>query len=845
MKNFRPPQAPLVLGSTGLALLLPALGISLPATAQDLVLEEVVVTARKREESLQEAPLAVSAYSSRALQDAGIDSLDDLSAIVPGLDLKSGNGVTGKANIFIRGVGQRNTGPQIDTGVGIYLDGIYIARADGGMLDINDIGSVQVLRGPQGTLFGKNTTGGAVLFNTVRPQEEFEANVSVRTGNFNRLDGTAMINVPLGENLATRLSLTSTKRDGYMPNITTGVEHNDEDRLSGVWQLRWNASDDLTFDLNAVHTKTNQNSRGQKCQPVEGIDGWQSVALEGLLGVAVVPTDTTTLCNESFNAGDYGWAGDEGRSTLYRAETTGLTLTAEWDLNDNMSFKSITGWRESIGADANDLDPTSAVLVYQSTYEHPEAIPLKTTQYTQELQLTGSAMDGAIEYVTGLYYFTEETDERALVSETSSVQLGVAPGLYSLGSQRTELLADNDAFAVFSQVDWSINDAWTLTLGGRYTSEDRFLERRRAALDPATLSNNGTAVTAVGGGIFILADPNSFNRNWGFFDPVTTTGEVSENEFTPMASIRYSFEGTGFINSGTAYFTYSEGFLSGGLSESPNVIVDANEVPVLDGNGNVIPGPFDEFEAEEVTNFELGLKIDAWEQRLRMNAALFYSDYKNRQLTTIVINRALGTPAGATFNAPKSSISGLELETTILPFGQLELTANVSLYKGDIKEFEDIRLSYVPVPAGLDCINDGIGDVQLGASCVDENVIDRSDEDLVRLPERTIFLAAQYRFEGDYGTIVPRIQYSKKWEIERCFERGSCESGLWRGDETDLSARLSWYSPESNYRVTLFGTNLTDERFVIGGQPLVDTLGFGGVIYNPPRMYGVEFEANF
>lgn len=818
--------------------------ISPNAHGQDLVLEEVVVTARKREENLQETPLAVSAYTGRALAESGIDSIDDLNNIVPGVDLKGGNGVTGKANIFIRGVGQRNTGVNIDSGVGIYLDGIYLSRADGALLDVNDVASIQVLRGPQGTLFGKNTTAGAMLFNTNRPSDDFEASAMVRAGNFDRLDGSAVLNLPLTDTLFTRLSLTSIKRDGFMNNLTTGVKHNDEDRIAGVWQLRWLPSDDVAIDLNAIYTKTNQNSRGQKCQPVPGIDGWQAPGFNQLLANSTTPGTIDELCDVSVNAGDYDWTGDVGRSTLYQAETTGFSVTADWSISDNLSVKSITGWRESIGADANDLDPTSATLLYQSTYEHPAAVPTKTHQITQEIQFTGEAMGGKLSYVTGAFYFAEETDERALISEVASAEIAQAPGtIFAINSQRTELLADNTAWAVFSQLDWNITDSWRLTVGGRYTSEDRELYRARAELDPSTLTTAEGPVIDVGA--FILPEANSFNRGWGFFEPNITTDKVSASDFTPMASLQYLFEGTGFINSGTAYFTYSEGFLSGGLSEAPTVIPDANGNPTLDANGNTIPGPFNEFEPEEVTNYELGIKLDAWDQRLRLNAAAFYADYDNRQLTTIVINRTLGSPAGATFNAKTSSISGLELETTVLPFGQLEITFNAAFYKGEIDEYEDTRLNLVEVPAGLDCIADGVGDVMVGAACVTETLIDRSDEDLVRLPAQTVYLAAQYRFIGDYGTIVPRIQYSKKFDIEHCFERGSCESGLWKGDETDLSARLTWYSPEENYRISAYGSNLTDEIYVIGGQPLVDSFGFGGVTFNPPRMYGVELEARW
>lgn len=820
------------------------------ANAQDLVLEEIIVTARKREESLQETPLAVSAYNGRTLREAGIDSMDDLNAIVPGIELQSGSGISGRANVFIRGVGQRNTGPNIDSGVGIYLDGIYLSRADGALLDMNDVSSVQVLRGPQGTLFGKNTTGGALVLETTRPKDEFEASVMLRGGNLDRRDGSFMVNVPLVEDvLATRLSVMAIKRDGFMPNVTTGKKHNDEDRISGVWQLRWTPNDDLTLDLNANYTKTNQTARAQKCLPVDGIEGWQAPGFDALLQNSIFGSDLQGLCDASANLGEYEWTGDIDRSARYFAETKGVSVTANWDINDNLSFKSVTGWRETQGASENDLDPTAAHITFISGLEHPEAVPDKTHQITQEFQFNGQAFDGKLNYVTGAFYFTEETDERIQVSEVAAAEIAVLNGrIVALTSQRTELLADNESWAVFSQMDWNFNDSWRATIGARYTSEDRKLFRRRAPLDPNTLSTAPGPVINLGGA-FLLPAEQSFNTAWGFQEDLAeeTRGSESATEFTPMASIQYLFDGDGFINSGSAYFTLSKGFLSGGLSEAPRASPDADGdgfTDDTDGDGIPNGAPFDVFVPEEVTNYELGLKLDAWDNRLRMNAALFYSDYDNRQLTTIVINPVTNSPAGATFNAKSSSISGLELETTILPVGQLEITLNASFYDGKIKEYEDTRLSLVDVPAGQDCVADGIG-VAVGPGCVLSEVIDRSDEELARLPERTFYFGAQYRFEGAYGTIIPRIQFSKKYNVERCFERGSCESGLWNNDETDVSARISWLSANDRINFAIYGINLTDERDIIGGQPLVDSYGFGGVTFSPPRMYGAELQLNF
>lgn len=808
--------------------------------AQDLVLEEIIVTARKREESLQETPIAVSAFSGANLASAGIDSLDDLNNFVPGLDVQAGSGVTGKASVYIRGVGQRNTGVNIDSGIGIYLDGIYISRADGALLQMNDISSVQVLRGPQGTLFGKNTTGGAMVFETNRPSDEFEASLMYRAGNFSRSDGSIMVNVPLGDTVMTRLSATAIRREGYMNNLTTGEKHNDEDTKSAVAQLRWLASEDLTLDLNLNYTKTDQKSRGQRCLPVPGIEGWQAPGFNALIPATdeFAPQGITTiqqLCDVSANAGTYDWTGDRERLTTYLAETKGVSGTITWDVNDNTTLKSITGWRETVGVDENDLDPTAARLLFQTRLQHPEAVPVKTHQITQELQVNWSSLDDKLNLVSGLFYFDEETDEAAQVSQVTHEP--ILNGLIiPLASQKTVALAENKAWAWYAQADYAFTDNWEVTLGIRYTDEERSFRHIQSRLDPQSLTTADGPVTALPS-FAILPVPGSFNPNYTFLpNPRDISRTVSDTAVTPTLSLKYLFEGGDFINGGSAYFTVGRGFLSGGISEFPNFL------DTMDEFGN-INAELVTFEPEEVTNYELGVKMDAWDSRLRLNAALFHTDYENRQLTTIAVNPVTGGPSGVTINAAESTISGLEIESIILPVGRLQITANVAFFEGEIDEYFDTRLSLAEGVAPGACMGPGLS--MVGPGCVREETIDRSDENLPRLPKRTVFLAAEYMFEGSYGSITPRIQWSKRFDQDGCFERGSCESGLYLRDQEDLSARITWHSPGDRYSIAVYGTNLTEEDHIIGGQPLVDSFGFGGAIPAVPRMYGAELQLNF
>ncbi len=792
-----------------------------PATAEELVLEEVIVTARKRVESMQETPVAVSAFGAEALREQGVRNLSDFNRVVPNIEVAPGNGNAGLANIYIRGVGQRNSGSNIDSGVGIYIDGVYMGRPDGALLDINDVQSVQVLRGPQGTLFGKNTTGGALVFTSNKPLDEYEGSMGLRVGNYDRLDGDLMFNVPITDSLFTRLSATHRSRDGYIDNLYDGEDYIDEDRQNVLWQTRWLATDDLTLDLNLNWARTDQTSRPQKCVKVPGFTGWQE-ALFDLL--AVVPSTGRTysdFCRDNFEAGggDYRKViSDLG--SVYEAENKGASLTAEWVLNDDLSVKSITAWRYTEAEQNDDLDSSAIPFLHRTNSVHPFSTPAETDQYSQEIQFTGSGFDDKLQYVTGAYWFREDSDERRTVNLLGPYDPALA-GLFFMSTTANLKVAENEAWAVFGQADWEFNDHWRLTLGLRYTDEDREFTRELYLPVVETIDANGGPVVDIGGGLYAVSRPDfEFNPNYEFRRADSPSGKVSNDNYTPMASLQYLLDETGFVDFGSVYLTYSEGFLSGGLSEAPR-------------------GDLEEFEPEEVENFELGFKLDMLDRRLRVNGALFHMDYSNRQLTTLVVNQGTGSPAPATINAAESTIRGLELETTWLASANWLVTFNAAINDGDIDEFDDVQLTLgtsPEVPAG--CTRGDLVVIQ-----VDECPNDRSDENLPRLPEESYFLAVQYSWDSPWGLVEPRLQASWKFDIDYCFDSASCRSGLWLEDKQyDLSGRVTWFSRDGKWTAALWGSNLTDEEYIIGGVALVESQGTGGYVANPPRMYGAELQ---
>lgn len=822
-----------------------------PIAAQaQMVLEEVVVTARRREESLQETPVAVSAFSSEALEEFGMRDIADLRKVAPNVDLYDGNGTTGAGNVFIRGVGARNTGVNFDSGVGIYIDGVYVSRPDGAILDNVDLQSVQVVRGPQGTLFGKNTTGGAILYTTNRPIEEFEGHASGRVGNFDQLDGKFTVNVPLvGDTLMSRFSVYATTRDGYVksesngrPGLSDGDEFNTIDRTGAQAQLRWVATDDLTLDLNYHYSDTDQAARGQNCEVVEGIpgSGWQADLQNATIIIPSTGQSIQDWCAENDALGKDTIMSDLFPNT-YQSETHTTALTADWAMTELVNFKSITALRITEGGEVNELDAIGISNLHRTNFGWQGTELRKTDAWSQELQFTGTAFDDKLDYVVGVYGFHEETDAGNAASPSGPFfnALGQANLAFYI-NQTTELLAKNSAASAFSQVDWNFDEHWRLTLGARYTWEERELERRFRVADIESLATTGDAAQGITEQFFQFpSGPDSFNRDHDFVrardpdnpdqvDPLADqTMKIDNYDITPMASLQYTFDQWGALDTGTVYATVANGFLSGGITDTTNVLTREIE----------------EYDPEEVWNYELGVKMDAFDHRLRMNMALFYTEYEDRQLTTVRINPDTGRIAGALINAESSSITGLEIETQYIPIDNLQLTANLTFNEGEIDDYEDERIIALPedessIPPECERVTVGVSDV---LNCP----IDRSDENLPRLPEQIYFLAAQYTWETGMGTIVPFVSWSYRSNVDNCFDRASCLSGLYEVDQEDISARLTWLSPERNLRVTAYGTNLTDERYITGGTPLVDVTQTAGTVYNLPRTYGMEIDYRF
>ena len=797
--------------------------LPLPSAAQTATLEEVVVTARKRQETLQDAPLAISALSGDQLRTEGLRNLSDLARVIPNLDVAT----DAQAQIYIRGVGARNPSINYDSGVGIYVDGAYLSRMQGGLLDNVDIANVQVVRGPQGTLFGKNTTGGAIIYTTNRPVDAWEGDLEVRMGNHGREDFRGTLNVPLIEgSLNSRFSIWSVHRDGYVKNAWDGSERNEEDRVGGRGQLQWLPTDSLTIDLNLSYSEIDQAGFGQNCNPINQVG---SGYLAGMLAPILMMTTGKTYAQ---HCADNGALGIDTVINDYvtpntREEVDQSIATVEWELSNNMSLKSISTWRDIESEGPTDVDAVGIPLLTAGA-SYPSALGLQTDIFSQELQLTGSTLNDTVSFAAGLFYF-EENGKVNLASGQGPLSTNNFPGLplpfmlYNFSLLDVE--SDNESKAAYAQFDWELADQWTLSAGIRYTDETR--EFRRTRFVPDTSVGNPPAMPVGPGNWLLPGGTGSFNiaHDWVLsYNPRDNqTRSVEDDEWTPMVSLGYAFHTAGWVETGSAYLTYSEGYLSGGVSDQ------------LDP----LSGQLGAFKPENVQNYELGAKLIGLDSTLSLNTALFYMDYTNRQLTSVTLDPNTGAPVGVPINAKASSVMGLEIETVWLPGGNLELTANLTLNDGEIDEFDDTQILTLGAGAqlGLDCVS------LAPAAPLDICSIDRSDENLPRLAKYSYTLGAQTKFSLGDGMLIPQISYNYRDSVDYCQDRGSCVSGAYQQNRENLSASLTWNN--ESWRIRLWGNNLTNDRYIGGGQFITDNLGNVAGQYNAPRTYGIDLGYSF
>jgi iron complex outermembrane recepter protein len=583
--------------------------VAVSAVAQEL--DEIIVTATHREQNIQDVPFAVTAIGSQQLEAAGIFDATTMALNVPGMAYAEFS--PGQALIAIRGITSADDGAGLDNSVALFLDGVYIGRQAGINFDMFDLERVEVLKGPQGTLFGRNAIAGAVNVVTSKPAEEFSAKVRLTAGNEGILRYQGLITGPLSESLSGKLVFNQRQHDGFVRNTLLNKDVQDEDYTSVRGQLRLSL-DSSEWLLSADIMNDDRVAMGRAPIANGNFDyvGTARTLGAGRPGTTASPTDGFT-----------------------KREGTGVSLQGDIEIGDG-TLTSITGVRntksnwemESVGAPlGGGFDLANGSFGADVIDDIDEEID----SFSQELRWTSEA-GGTFDYVAGLYFLSEQTDR---VEQFRIDVNTVATGQFTVGNEYTRTQNETTSYAAYGQANWQLNDRWTLTAGARWTRDERdynatavncgLPEAERAAAG----FPNFPACEGVGGSLRIIAEVFS------------VPASDSWNDISPMASLQFRPSDDLMY-----YGTISTGYKSGGFAGSQGVAAAATN-PVA---------------PEDVINYEIGFKGEFADNTLRLNGSLFFMDYTDLQVVRFgpVPGSAFGT--FQTTNVGSADILGLEID---------------------------------------------------------------------------------------------------------------------------------------------------------------------------------------
>ena len=624
--------------------------------------DEIVVIARRRAENILDVPISVSAFSEQQLINSGAYDLSGIQGAVPNLNIVQGRGSASSANITIRGIGQPDALQTFDPAVGVYVDGVYQSRIQGALFSMFDVQQVEVLRGPQGTLYGKNTIGGAINIITRKPGNEFVANASFAYGSYNQILANAYVAAPLVQDkLAVGIAGTFNKRDGTVTDVNTGEKYNDINTGTGRIIVRATPVETLEVLFSADYTRQDSSlTLGQNttaiCQLALGIPGLPQPPVNsnctppnGFFGNRVIA--------KGAGKWDYKSATDFRNGEGQQMTSWGVSGTVNAELSDTLTLVSITAYRELKPEYYIDIDATTTETGNVKVF-------VDQNQFSQELQLKldSSSFAG----VFGLYYLNENvgSEQVAYADDVFSIYNGFG-GYIPVTFQRT--VADNqelNSYAAYGQLTWKATEAFNITGGLRYTRETKqYFRTTTTTSSLAALNGTFTFPDSLVGNP--LYEPGIDTQSWSAWTPmVTATLEVAPQQMI--------------------YFTASNGFKSGGFNGRANSVADL--IQVIDGKPQLAVT----FEPESAWNFEGGYKAAFADGKVTLAASAFYMDYSNFQ-ARVGERDAAGFGYLPVINAGAMQLYGFELESTIRLIPNLTLYGSLGYLNASYSEFDDTR----------------------------------------------------------------------------------------------------------------------------------------------------------
>jgi iron complex outermembrane receptor protein len=775
--------------------------------ASSSIFDEVVVTARKREEAAQSVPIPITALGAAQLAGRNITEIKDIEKLTPNMQFDAQGINSTVTNVFLRGIGQTNWSATQDPKIGIYIDGVYLSRAQGGLVDLMDIERVEVLRGPQGTLFGRNTTAGLVHIITKAPSDEIEGMVSLGIGTANHEVVRGMLNLPVSERLSARFSIMSKETDGFIINMATGDKQGNEDSQSMRASLMYTGE---IYDSRFTYDRFRSNELAMlgSCRFNLNKNG----ALVGGFPALAFFMGTYDSMVSNCEATSKDYALDNNANQSASTATDSYTLTQNFDLSfadltvisnhreiDN--YNGTWGWNMGNGPHLTRSGNSNLLDVINNPSDH--------SIDSHEIRLSGDT--GNLSWTVGAYIFEEDSVDSIDVPIFQGVNIptqeqwaipylyGLIPtlvGTQTYGSRTQSSIVTNSNDAIYAEGTYAIDDQTDLTVGVRRSNDDREFTRVQTLVDGSFDAGNNCP-----GMVF---DAN------GFATSDRCTQEVDFSETTSRVILSHAYDADRMV-----FASYSKGYSSGGFNQ------DIRMRP---------------FEPEISDNFEVGMKSTLRDGKLRLNVTGFHNSYENQQVTVgRIVN---GQPTADLINAQEATLIGLELEmlaqlsedwTMSLTWGHLDGQYDVFTVNDNV--IDPVTLAESIVVRDLSGTGFGAGDD--GVS----NTFDVSFIHTASLPSGADVVSqiGMSRYDSSYNTLL------------------NVPSSLAPAYNL-VDGRVTWNFADGSNSLTLWGTNLLDKDYIVGMLHQGGDLEVGGVDFSlgmiadywgQPRRLGLEWRKNF
>ena len=629
----------------GCAVLALSTGVATAQTRDDVTIEQIVVTAQKRSENLQDVPVSVTALTSDALAARGVNNVLGLNNLAPGMRISAADAAA-NPKIYIRGVGLSDFNPNASSSVGVYVDGVYIGSPLAQMAGFFDLAQVEVLRGPQGTLYGRNTNGGAINITTKRPSQVFGADASLEYGSFNALTADLGVGGPIvADKLAFRIAAQYVKDDGYTHNRVTGRDLNATDHWAGRLSLLYTPNQDFEL-LTQVNRFVN---RGDATAPGHRALFPSTPAATGPDGFCAPGAYAGGQCADLLGYADLDQnprAVDANLEGKDKVDLFGASSQATWNLG-GVSLVSVTAWQwaHRNAMENTDAGPASMLEInYRS----------RQNQFTQELRLQSNDSAARLSWVLGAYYMDEQVQDntrqdvlRALRPLFATVAnpsgLSLANSVATFGYPYTQ---KTKGYAVFGQADYKLTDRLTGTVGLRWSADDKSMDYRSQAED----------------GLIVI---------------LTSKQSKTFSAISGRLGLRYALD-----ENTNLYATYNRGYKSGGFF----------------GGMATSAAEMEPYDNETLDAYEAGVKSELFDRRVRLNLSGFYYDYKNQQVFAQTTRN--GLTVLVLDNAANSKVYGAEAEVTARPIQPLTISAGISLlhakYGDYFTEGKDFTGNWLP-----------------------------------------------------------------------------------------------------------------------------------------------------